>query len=331
MNCPTAPTQHPRNRSLLRAQAHNALSQSVIGFFCCTFITVAGSSIAHAAPHESRTSPINVPPQLMSQSRWPASTHNATKTDLINSLHEIQKRQQDVIVRIDEQIKKILQESTELSLKNRALTTAKAKLQRMTDSLEALHEKREDYILRREFIDQLVLAIDTKWNGQPLQEFLGNQLLDMAVAELSAVNRGPNISKFLVYMSVALREMPEPREDALAFIENYLDFAGIRSPKSPVDFLVNRSYTNGSISVSAQPADRKKLGDFVEKRLHELGLDRDTKKNRPTTEASAKSAATASSAQGPSPMQLRIKAPLAPTPSPDTDQNPNSALPKSSM
>lgn len=279
---------------------------------------------AQAAPSNSA---IQASTQLLATSRSPASV--PTKAELVEALRQTQARQLQVLTNIDSQTKSLLQESTELSLKGRDLAVAKMKLKKLADSLDALRNKREEFTLRREFIDQLILVVDTKWNGQPIQEFLSGQLLEMAITDLSSRDTGPRSATFLIYLSVALRELPERRESTIAFIENYLNFATVLEPKSPVDFISSRSYSDGSVSVSAHEIDRKDLGDFVDKRLRELGLEK--------TEQSSKRASMDRAAALKQTLQIRMKAPSpsvdepAPEKSENADQNPNSAVRNSSM
>ena len=191
----------------------------------------------------------------------------------MNDLRAVQGRQILEITNIDERIKKQLGESTGVSMKDRDLKDTSRKLHVMSDNLLKLVKSRAEYNARREFLDRLISIVDTKWSGQALRDFLSGQLLDMALTEFTAPSTDGKEGLFLVYLSIAVRELAEPKENLIGFVEDYMNFASILDAKTPTEFLGNRSYTNGVLSYTAKSVDRAKLGEMVEKQLSELGVE----------------------------------------------------------
>ena len=87
----------------------------------------------------------------------------------------------------------------------------------------------------------------------------------MAMTDITDTKGEGKLYKFLVYSSIMVREVPDPREDAILVFEDYLNFSNIVDPKTPALFLANRNYTSGNLSYSAKPVSRDRVGDFIEK------------------------------------------------------------------
>jgi hypothetical protein len=199
------------------------------------------------------------------------------KSKVLDDLKSFQNKQLQTLADIEQSIRKILQETQSVSLKSGDPVALEKQLRLVPVRLRALKEKREELQLRRDFIDQLIFQVDTKWTAQNLQTFLEQQLTEMALTDLAPASGNASASqtelwRFYLYLSIAIREIPEPREDLLAFVTGYMDFSTIRSPKSPLAFLESRNYTNGQMSQAANPAKREDVGSLVDRRLQELGL-----------------------------------------------------------
>ncbi|MCM2282497.1 MAG: hypothetical protein NDI61_11705, partial [Bdellovibrionaceae bacterium] len=69
----------------------------------------------------------------------------------------------------------------------------------------------------------------------------------------------------------AIREIPEPQEDIIAFIASYMNFSAINAPRSPLAFLESRSYIGGAMTQLAHPSRRDEVGAIVERKLKSLG------------------------------------------------------------
>ena len=205
---------------------------------------------------------------LPAADRSPA-TKTLTKADVISALKNLQTRQQQEINSLEEQLRKRLKDTTAISLKEDS-ATSEQKTARVIGMLATLDDRREEMIARRVFIDQLILAFDSKWNGRELQTFLEHQLLDMAATDLTNPQGASQTWKFIVYLSIAIREIPEPHESPLGIIESFMSFASILNPKTPTEYLTSRNYTNSASSYTARPAERGQLGEYLETRMKEL-------------------------------------------------------------
>jgi hypothetical protein len=252
--------------------------------------------------------------------RAPAS-QAAGKSEVLARLKTLQSHQSQEIVDLETAIKKQLKASTAVTLKDDWKVTDR-KISRLGDDLDQLQKRRAEVSARRDFINQLVLILDSRWDGKNLQTFLEHQLLDMATNELTNPQGEPSpLWKFVTYLSVAIREVPERQDDVLSIAESYMNFASVLNPKTPAEFLANRNYTNTEMSVAARPANRETLGDFLEKRMQDLN---------PTPKA------TRASRVGPRPdIELRLKVPTPPREesapeSPTTPENSTGNSPENS-
>jgi hypothetical protein len=197
----------------------------------------------------------------------PNTSSQQQKKDLVSRLRELESRQNQILIGIDNMMRRKLQETTGISLATRDQKGAETRLQNIADSLEELDARRSEFAARRDFIDTLIFQVDSKWGGQTLQVFVEHQLLDLAANEFSSMKTGPRIWKFLTYLSVAIREIPEPQEDLVSFIDGYMSFATVLDPKTPIEYLASRAYSNGIRSSGAKAFDRDKLGDGLDQKL----------------------------------------------------------------
>lgn len=246
-------------------------------------------------------------PQL---SRTPAAaSQTVTKSEVLNQLKSLQTKQQDELESIEIQIKKRLKESTTLSLQDlskQSLAAASVRVDGIVGQISTLDEKREELLARRTFTDRLRMAIDSKWNGQPLRSFLEGELLDMATADLTNPMGSTPSWKFITYLSITVREIPENRENLISIVENFMTYSSVLNPKSPTDFLSDLSYTNGSSTYTARPANKDEIGEYIEKRLREF--------NGRTPELSKPKEIQPPSAASNSDIELRMKPVPRPTP-----------------
>lgn len=249
--------------------------------------------------------------------RAPASSApRLAKPDIMARLRDLRERQTQVLSNLDELIKKRLQSSTELRIYDQDTKLARTRVAQFGLSLEELTKRRMEFAARRDFVDQLILQFDSKWSSQPMKQFLEQQLLEMAITDLSDQRGSGKAWKFLTYLSIVIRELSEPREDTLALIEGYMNFGGVLEPGNPADYLASRNYTNGSMSATARPANREELGEHLDRRLRELGL---ILKESPRVESSS-SPATIKRPD----IELRVQAPKPPPPEEEeTENNPS--------
>lgn len=198
----------------------------------------------------------------------------ANKRLVISKLKSIQSKQVELIGSIDEKLKSKLKDTQSLRVTDDTIGS-ELRMTRLQDSMELFDQKRREAVERSQFVDRLVFAVDTKWTKDSIKTFLEQTLLDIASAEMNQTDSrsATSIWKFATYLSVAIREISEPREDLISFIDNYMEFSGVLAPKPPTAFAQARSYTNGVTSESARVANRENLGDGIEKKVKTLSKD----------------------------------------------------------
>ncbi len=104
-----------------------------------------------------------------------------------------------------------------------------------------LDGERVELEARRRIVDQIIFAIDTKWAGTDLKGFIGTQLLDLAMNDLSEPGQG-GWWKFLIQASISLRETAEPGADPIRFLEYYMTESSVLEPKSAFEIMKLRNY-----------------------------------------------------------------------------------------
>lgn len=183
------------------------------------------------------------------------------KKEVLKQLKDLQDTQQKKLRQIDEEIAKRLNATRSVKLDNMV------NAENLPEQLQKLHAQKREYSRRQDFVNRLIFEIDNSWNGQDLRGFLEAKLLDMAAIELKDDNGDSHLSSFFSYLSIALREMAEPRENMVAFIDGYMSFSSLSDPQSPQKFLAARNYTNGAVNETAHGVSRDDLGVVVEKKL----------------------------------------------------------------
>lgn len=186
-----------------------------------------------------------------------------SKRDMIERLKKLKETQASELASLESAIRKKLQESMSLNVAKEEVRFATQKAGMLTSKLDELNTRRSELNARREMIDRLIFAVDSKYSNQPIQQFLEQQFLEMASTDLSEA-RDSRMWKAFTYFSIAIREVPEPREDMFNVIESYMNFSNVLDPKTPAEFLASRNYTNGVESVAARPVERGSIGDDVE-------------------------------------------------------------------
>ncbi|MDX9732334.1 MAG: hypothetical protein RBT63_11220 [Bdellovibrionales bacterium] len=153
--------------------------------------------------------------------------------------------------------KKLVTELSRVSLKHQLNTPNNASssildplsqtVQFPLSEIERLDSERAESDARRRIVDQLIFVIDTKWSGQDAQSlfaFLQNQLLELALTDLSEPGQG-YWWKFLIQASIALRESAEPGADPIRFLEVYMSESGVIDPKPVLEVIQSQSYVGG--------------------------------------------------------------------------------------
>ncbi len=222
-----------------------------------------------------------------------------TKSEVVQRLKNMQIKLTQEIGSLENSTKKRLNESTAISLKEDPNISGR-KIIRLADQIADIDRKRNELLARRDFIDQLALQVDSKWQGQQLQKFLEHTILDMSVIDLTNPQGSGELWRFCTFLSIAIREIPTGRDDVMGVLEDYMSFASVLNPKTPAEFLSGRDYTNTTSSVSARPSSRESLGDELEEKL------------RSTDEKLKPSRASGATSEVKSDIELRLRLPLTP-------------------
>lgn len=196
-------------------------------------------------------------------------TPHLAKAETVARLRTLQVKLTSDIAALENSSKKRLQESTTITLKQ-DLNVASQKILRLADQIEDIERKRAELLSKRDFLNQLTLLVDSKWDGQNLQKFLEHTLLDIATTELISPEGASPTWRFATYLSIAVREIPEGRDDVLGVMESYLGSSSILNPKTPAEFAGRRDYTNDVMAVTARPVPRDQAGDGVEEKVRHL-------------------------------------------------------------
>ncbi|MEK7357736.1 MAG: hypothetical protein AAB250_14890 [Bdellovibrionota bacterium] len=192
----------------------------------------------------------------------PGQVREPSKREVITRLKQLQEKQGSEVMQLDQSIHKILEASKELEVDDDNLLHVAQRTDRMAKQIDQLTRERNEKNARREVIDRIIFTIDTKWAAQPLKPFLEKAFLEMASKDLGD-GRDARLWKAFTYLSICVREVPEPREEVLDVLEGYLNFSGVLNPKTPAEFLASRSYTNGAESVAAQAIPKERVGDTI--------------------------------------------------------------------
>jgi hypothetical protein len=227
-----------------------------------------------------------------------------SKPEVISRLKTIMQKQSTSLQSADQTIRKLFEETQVVRL-GADQVLSERQIQSLYKRLATAMTEKEEVQLRYDFLSQLIFQVDSKWGSEPLQDFLSHQLLEMAITDASSAN-SVKLWKFYSYLSIAVREIPEKREDLISFIDAYIDFSTILEPKSPAIYVNSRNYTNGAVNQSARAVNRDQLGAVVEKKMKELesiGIG----KAAPDTATAAPSASATS--EGSDSMEIRTRVP----------------------
>lgn len=122
-----------------------------------------------------------------------------------------------------------------------ALAIATRDLETPLDEIGKLDFERWELKAQRQIIDQLTFAVDTKWSGSDLKNFLEITLLELAITDLSDPGQGA-WWRFLIQASVSLRENAEPEADPIRFLEGYMSESTVLEPRSALDVMKRGNY-----------------------------------------------------------------------------------------
>ena len=192
------------------------------------------------------------------------------KADAVARLKTVIEAEAKGAATLEEQIGKLISESRDVRLQG--VRSVDGKTERIMDSVDEALRKRDERVAKRQAYERILFEVDSKWNAPPLKDFLERELLELAITEATDQTPRAKFWKFYTNASVALRELAEPRENAIDFVVSYANFASISHPRPASSFIRERNYSNGAQTMAARPMAPDKAGDAAEKRLRELGL-----------------------------------------------------------
>jgi hypothetical protein len=169
-----------------------------------------------------------------------------TATSLSQDLKAAKDRTSIDLLRFDREIEEQIRGAQKLTTHDTLSGQADQHLTRVKEVVESSQLSREESRLRNEFWDRLIYEVNTRYKNQPAFEFLSSTLTDMAVtrAQLEASKLGNERDYwfFLVNLAVAVKTKAEKIEDIVKFIESYLQYSTITSPKSVSGFRADDGY-----------------------------------------------------------------------------------------
>ncbi len=179
----------------------------------------------------------------------------ASKSEVLNHLVKTQARTSEKMTIIEQKITQTLNSTLNIE-------PTSVRIHAFEQTLEQLLSQKRELAFEQRFYDQLIFRIEKDYSGANLREFLVQALLVMAQNETSNATQEVNLTfvKHLTYLAIALRTLPEPNENLLSFLESYTEFSTIQQPKTPIDFVNQRNYTNGILTEMASPVPREEAG-----------------------------------------------------------------------
>lgn len=112
---------------------------------------------------------------------------------------------------------------------------------KLSDTRTALIENQ----LRLEFLNSFISALErTTDPRKEVVTVLGDLAFRQVLASVETQTEN-SIWRFEIYLSIAIRDIMEPRENLGEFVKQYIQYSSIRDPKTPKEFLKSRSYIGG--------------------------------------------------------------------------------------
>lgn len=190
------------------------------------------------------------------------------RQEALEEMHALIEKNHGRIEAIDKSIREGLMNLRDLKINQNEVDPRK--FGSMEKGLESLSLQRREHLLRQDFLDRLSFQVDRHFQGGDLRKFLEVKILKMAQGELSSSQPDTNMWKFLSYLSLALKELPERHEAPFAFIEGYMRFSTLLNPTRPTDYMSKRNYTNGMDFEEAEPMSADRVGEVVEEKIKEI-------------------------------------------------------------
>lgn len=174
----------------------------------------------------------------------------SAKSDTLSRLKEWRERTIELNRRAEETQRRELKALTTASLKRDFSTpagkdAALREISRPLGEIENADSDRTEMSARLKIIDQLIFAVDTKFDvkasASSVSGFLEGQMMDLATSDLAEPGTG-QWWKFLTQAAIGLREIAEPGEDPIRFLESYTRDSSVLNPRSVIEIMESRRY-----------------------------------------------------------------------------------------
>jgi hypothetical protein len=188
-----------------------------------------------------------------------------TSQEAVSQLKEIQTQNRSVLEKVDRQIQEQLKKSRDIKANHLIKGDHDPMIRSIEETITQLQERKREHLLRHEFLNELTNKFASSYKGGEPRTFMEQQFLEMAATELGVGTfeqpQGDEYWRFLMYLSIAIREMPEQIENPFKFTESYMNFSTISHPKHPGDFRAQRNYFNSRKAEAGKPATADKVDE----------------------------------------------------------------------
>ncbi|HEX4924005.1 MAG TPA: hypothetical protein VFV50_07960 [Bdellovibrionales bacterium] len=195
----------------------------------------------------------------------PLSSFALTSKEAITQLKAIQTNNRAVLQKTDRAIQDTLKRSRDIKAQHLVKGDVEAIFRSIEDAINEQQFRKREYLLRDMFLNELINKFASAFSGGDARDFMEKQLLEMAATELGvgSFEQPPSDEywRFLTYLSVAIREMPEQIEDPFKFAEAYMNFSTISNPKQPGEFRAQRNYFNSLKAEAGKPVTPDRVDD----------------------------------------------------------------------
>lgn len=191
-----------------------------------------------------------------------SKSHSADsfKESAIKDLRALQIEQTQRLQDLTLSINKLLKDTTGIHIHLFKENHYQHRLQKIQMDLHNRTNERRDYILRRRVVDQ-TLAIVEAYPGNDeisFKDYLQTHFLKMSQREVLQPQPDKSLWTFLMYQSIAIRELVAPAEDPIRFFITYMNDSGIANAKNPYAYLaqLQRNRVQNKVISSAEKSDQ---------------------------------------------------------------------------
>lgn len=210
----------------------------------------------------------------------PSSAQN--RPEILRKLRIVQENINLNISQINKLIQQQMLATQTIRINQKRIKSEQNNLEFMLNQVSSLKTRMEEQKQRLYLLDRIIFQVDSKFTpGTQLKTFMEQQLLDMAYTDF--LNNG-STWRFSIYLSVAIRELYNPHEDIVGFIEGYINFSTIENPRTPFEFIHEGNYSNGSEVTSGNPIPQEDVGAAWEAQVQKMTGDNKIPEQTPAIE-----------------------------------------------